>query len=334
MSESRRADLHVHTCFSGWRSLPLIDAQDCYVTPDDAYARARQRGMDFVCISDHNSIDGAVELLGRRPDLEPRVIVAEEVEARFPDGPEWVHLNVFDVDHAIHADMEDLRSDCRELIDYLGRRGLFFVLNHPLQSFHTVASARRRLEELLPVVPGIEVCNSTSPVAHRSVLTALLGVMSGPRPVMVGGSDAHTLSRIGVVHTIAPGQTKGDFLRNVRNGRGTVGGTAPGLATLIRDVYEIIGRYYLQLHGRSPRTRGSRRFRNVLGSGILLPAVVLGVPAVLTSLHHAHQSRIARSLVRQIAWPRRQGGVSTAAARAPEPATLGVPAAIPEDGPA
>ena len=51
-----RADLHMHTCFSGWRSLRVVGAQDCYVTPKDAYDTARDRGMDFVCFSDHDTI--------------------------------------------------------------------------------------------------------------------------------------------------------------------------------------------------------------------------------------------------------------------------------------
>lgn len=290
----RRADLHMHTRYSGWRSLRLIDAQDCYVDPQAAYARARLRGMDFVCISDHDTIDGALDLLNRRPELEPRVIVAEEVEARFPDSSEWVHINVFGVDEPMHRDLTRLRSNAVELVRELNRRELFFVLNHPLQSFRSIGAARRHLAELLPLVAGIEVCNSTSPRSHQRILTEMLARLGPRRPVPVGGSDAHTLQRIAAVYTGAAGETKAEYLNNVRLGACRVGGDAPGLPALIRDVYLIIGRYYAQLWGRACPTRGTRRLRNVAVSSALFPAVVLGLPAALTTLQAARQAWIGR----------------------------------------
>ena len=61
-----RVDLHTHTMWSG----------DSTTTPDEFAAAVVASGLDAVCITDHNAIDGAVELRDR---LACRVIIGEEL---------------------------------------------------------------------------------------------------------------------------------------------------------------------------------------------------------------------------------------------------------------
>ena len=61
-----RVDLHTHTMWSG----------DSTTTPDEFVTAVAASGLDVVCITDHNAVDGAVELRDR---LECRVIVGEEL---------------------------------------------------------------------------------------------------------------------------------------------------------------------------------------------------------------------------------------------------------------
>ncbi len=61
-----RADLHVHTLHSRRSgSLQFLRSRDCYSEPIDVYRSAKARGMDLVAITDHDSIDGALELMDR-----------------------------------------------------------------------------------------------------------------------------------------------------------------------------------------------------------------------------------------------------------------------------
>jgi len=294
MDSWKKSDLHLHTSFSGWRRLHLIDAQDCYVGPDEAFATARERGMDFVTFTDHDTIDGALDFLSRHPEEEPRVIVGEEVEVRLAGSGRWIHLNVYGVDERTHDDLTRLRADALETIDYLRARRLPFVLNHPFQSFRTIGSARRHLDLLLPLVPAVEVCNSTSPRVHRRVIEAMLDALTGPACARIGGSDAHTRRRIAAAYTLAPGGTKSEFLDSVARGECAPGGAAQGLGALVRDVYQIVWEYYAQLYGGTLPAGMRRRAGNVLGSIALLPAAILGLPATLTALHVARQVWIAR----------------------------------------
>jgi predicted metal-dependent phosphoesterase TrpH len=290
----KRADLHMHTTFSGWRGPRVIGAQDCYVPPDRAYEVARARGMDFVCFTDHDTIDGALDFLSHHPDAEPHVIIAEEVETRFPGSGQWIHVNVFGVDERLHDDLTRLRSNCFELIAELRRRDLLFTLNHPFQSFRSCRSAERHLAEVLPLFPGIELSNGTSPRCHRAILETMLRVTGLSHLARVGGSDAHTTSGIASVHTLAPAGTKEEFLESIRRGDCSIDGTPQGLGSLLRDVYLIIGQYHRRLYfGPHPLGRG-RKLVNLVSSGLLLPATLLGAPALLTLAKFARQQWIAR----------------------------------------
>lgn len=295
MADWKRADLHMHTSFSGWRSLRVIDAQDCYVPPDRAYEVARQRGMDFVCFTDHDTINGALDFLGRHPDAEPRVIVGEEVETRFPDSKQWIHVNVFGVDEQLHDDLTRLRGNCFELTAELRNRNVLFTLNHPFQSFRSRRAAERHLAELLPLFPAIEVSSSTSPRCHRTILETILRVGGLSNLACVGGSDAHTTSRIAAVHTLAPAGSKSEFLDSIRRGNCSIDGSSQGLSVLLRDVYLIIGQYHRRLCFEPHPLGRRRKLVNLVSSGMLLPATLLGVPALLTLTKYLRQQWIART---------------------------------------
>src|SRR6478736_6661453 len=61
-----RVDMHSHTMWSG----------DSTTTPDEIAAAVADSGIDVLCITDHNAIKGAVDLVDRLPC---RVIVGEEL---------------------------------------------------------------------------------------------------------------------------------------------------------------------------------------------------------------------------------------------------------------
>ncbi len=85
-----RADLHCHSYFSGVAShLRTLRGRDSYSWPLAVYRMAKKRGMDLVTITDHDSIDGCLELLSRHPvsdfmiGEEVTVIMKSETGLRF-----------------------------------------------------------------------------------------------------------------------------------------------------------------------------------------------------------------------------------------------------------
>src|SRR2546423_8244690 len=80
----KRADLHCHTRFSVFKYFRRANTRDCYNAPEDVYRIAKDRGMSYVTFTDHDSIDGALYLLNKFPDLTD-FFIGEEVETYFPE---------------------------------------------------------------------------------------------------------------------------------------------------------------------------------------------------------------------------------------------------------
>ena len=259
MIATLRADLHVHTCHSTRSgNLRFLGSRDCYSRPADVYRVAKARGMDLVAFTDHDSIGGALELLNERPDLEPEVIVGEEVSCRLPDGDLQVHLAVYGMTEALHRDLQPLRDNVYDAIARLREAGAFFALNHLLHFYRGQIPLDRYLR-LLDEVPALEVRNGTMAEAHNRLLEGG-GLPTLPRagglPTPAGrtaGSDAHTLRRVGTTWIEAPGRTRDEFLDSVRSGRGVPGGAHGTTTTIAGDAYGVIASYIAALAGFGPR---------------------------------------------------------------------------------
>jgi len=282
----RKVDLHVHTVFSRYRHLKILRARDSYNDPQKVYDRCRDVGCDYVAITDHDTIEGALDLLSRRPELEPTVIIGEEVETYFPDTGQWVHVNVLDVDEPTHEDLTHLKPDIYDLVGYLRSRGLVHFLNHPMQSYRLQKAPIRYVEDVLSLFTHIEVGNGTLPVKHNRAVAGVIeyGRRRGVVCHGVGGSDAHGLGPIGAYVTLAEGADKRAWLASVQAGRCLVQGREIGLVGLIGQVYAIIGRYYLNLD--TPLGRDGMTPVNYAAAAGFIPVCASGVPLLLNLANH------------------------------------------------
>ena len=73
--------------------------------------------MDFVTLTDHNPIDGCLEIADR-----PGVFLSEQVSTRFPEDRCKVHVLVWGISEAQHREMQALRENIFELQKYLAGR--------------------------------------------------------------------------------------------------------------------------------------------------------------------------------------------------------------------
>ncbi len=104
-----KADLHVHCKYSDRPSewfLRRIRTPECFVEPHDLYRRARQRGMAFVTISDHNCIRGALEIAHL-----PGVFVSVEITTYFPKTGCKVHVLASGIDESQFRAIQEVRAN-------------------------------------------------------------------------------------------------------------------------------------------------------------------------------------------------------------------------------
>jgi predicted metal-dependent phosphoesterase TrpH len=275
MTPMLRADLHVHSCHSRVSgTMPFLGSRDCYSTPAEVYRVAKARGMDLVALTDHDSIDGALELLAARADATD-VIVGEEVSCLWPGADLAVHLGVYGMTEPLHREVQSLRGNVFDVTARLRQADVFFSLNHLLHFYRGQIPFDQYLR-LLDEVPALEVRNGTMLTAHNTLVESIAERRAAAPPAsplgMVAGSDAHTLRRIGLTWTAAPGRNREEFMASLRQGLGRPGGLHGTAATVAGDAYGVIGRYLAALAGRGPRDLAPlRRAACLAFAGATLP---------------------------------------------------------------
>jgi len=290
-----RADLHVHSCHSRQSgNFRFLKSRDCYSTPAAVYQTAKARGMDLVTITDHDSIGGCLEFLDTHPDARD-FFVSEEVSCRLPDGDIEVHIGVYGQTERLHRELQPLRRNVFDATACLRQAGVFFTLNHLLHFYREQIDLGDYLR-LIPEFPGLEVRNGAMLPAHNQLIESLAAPGGQPIAALVGGSDAHTLRRVGQTWTEAPGEDLVSFLQGIRERRSTVGGAHGCASSVLGDTYGVIGRYWMTLLGRGPRDHTAlERLAFLLFAIVSLPAQ-LPLPIALVTSGKRAEARQIRAL--------------------------------------
>ncbi len=243
-----RVDLHVHSEYSNnpysWL-LRAARSSECYTTVSQVYETATRRGMDLVTIADHDTIDGARELMALG---HSNTFMSEEVSARFPSDGCVVHTILIGLSEAQHDEVQRLRHDIYDLTRYLQEQRLSYFLCHPLSQVNRRLTSSH-LEECLLMFPNLELRNGMRDAADEQCLLRLVGGLTAetlakwaeahpdtpflvrkPLYGYVGGSDDHGHLAIARAHTIFQGTPDANGLIVALGDRttrpGGVGGTA------------------------------------------------------------------------------------------------------------
>lgn len=270
----------------------FLKSRDCYSDPRDVYRTAKARGMDLVTITDHDSIDGCLEFLDRHPDACD-FFISEEVSCRLPEGNVEVHLGVYGTSEALHRELQPLRRNVFEVTARLREAGVFFALNHLLHFYRGQLPFERYLR-LLDEVPALETRNGTMLPAHNALVEQLARAGGGRALATIGGSDAHTLRRIGRTWTEAPGAGVADFLASLASGRARAAGDHGRTSAVAADAYGVVGRYAASLVGHGPCDQPVLRRAACLAFSIVsLPAQF--VPLALVASGKRREARAVRA---------------------------------------
>src|ERR1700690_3081377 len=158
MRNNSRVDMHVHSTASELSKLGIqrsLGLPECATPPQEVYELAKRRGMDFVTITDHDTIDGALEIAGR-----PDTFISEELTARFRGEPQEVHILCFDITSADHEWLQAHAGDVEECAAYLDAGRIVSALAHPFFSVAAPLTSRHR-RRLAGVFPAWEARNGS-----------------------------------------------------------------------------------------------------------------------------------------------------------------------------
>jgi glycosyltransferase involved in cell wall biosynthesis len=171
-------DLHMHTSHSHDSATPV----------ETLLARARERGLGAIAVTDHNEIDGALEAReqAERDGTGLKVIVAEEVKT----AEQGEVIGLF-IDEKIERGMT-----LKETIAEIRRQGGLVYVPHPFDRMHAVPDYADLLE-VVEDIDAIEVFNAK--VAYAGFNEEAARFAAKYRIVAGAGSDSHVSQALGSV---------------------------------------------------------------------------------------------------------------------------------------
>ena len=195
-SSATRADLHCHSSASALARLEVqraVALPECATAPREVYELAKRRRMDFVTITDHDTIAGALEIAD-----DPDVFVSEELTSWFPEEPQAVHVLCCGITPDDHEWLQAIGATSRPVADYL----------------HGTRSPARSPTRSSPSPPRCR--QVTAACSHNSFPSGRRATARGPElnapaalyiethgGIGVGGSDDHAGIDIGRTFTEA-----------------------------------------------------------------------------------------------------------------------------------
>jgi glycosyltransferase involved in cell wall biosynthesis len=259
-----RVDMHVHSRYSDRPSewiLRRVGAPECFTDPETLYGKAKAAGMDFVTISDHNEIGGALELKSKHPE---DVFVSQEITTYFPENGCKIHILAWDFTEKQHAEIQDVRADIANLAVYLRQQNILHSVAHPfyqnnarltLDQFERLILMFKHFEglngardELLNSL-AVDILSNLTPETIQSLADRHNLAPQVPEPhikFFTGGSDDHSSVFIARAFTQTPkARNYREFLHHIREGRCGHAGRAGSALVMSHSLYNIAYSYYI-----------------------------------------------------------------------------------------
>jgi predicted metal-dependent phosphoesterase TrpH len=173
-----KIDLHLHTCAS----------KDSALRPAEMIETAKRRGLNRICITDHNTLEGALAARKIDPDF---VIVGEEIVTS--NGGE---LLAFFVQEWVPPYLSP-----QETLERLAAQGAVISVSHPFDRYRH-PWPEKTLVTLAAHLDAIEGFNARAVYAednHRAAAFAAAHHLP-----LTAGSDAHTALEVGAAYLEMP----------------------------------------------------------------------------------------------------------------------------------
>ena len=182
-----KADFHVHTSFS----------RRVTASPEEMYAAAREKGLEKIAVTDHNTIIGALRLAENDPDF---IIVGEEItwDAR----GEIIGLFMKEA-------IPEGKSAAYTL-DALHEQNAFVFIPHPFAPFHFFCPPGNILK-MADRIDAVEIRNGRN---FRFLNACASAFCSMAKIQGICGSDAHLQKDVGKAGMMLPDFSNADELRS------------------------------------------------------------------------------------------------------------------------
>jgi len=215
----QRADTHVHTLYSGIGKYGPLRFPESITRPEKMVDSARKKGLDVLCITDHNAMGGA--------------LVAENYAKKFSDIEVVKGEEIYTADGEVVGlwMTEEIPAglSIEETIDRIREQGGLAIAPHPF-SFHVPGLGDRVLDLNLD---GIETLNGGHIDRYSNAMASAVAKMFPGKWAEIGSSDSHSTSTFGYSWTEFDGCGAEDFRKAILNKTTVPGGTPVPLKTAV-----------------------------------------------------------------------------------------------------
>lgn len=258
----KKVDLHLHSKYSKKPTewfLKRIGAAESYTEPENLYKILKNRGMDFVTITDHNNIKGCLKLKEKYPD---DTFISVESTVSFPEDDCKVHILIYDIDENIFREIENLRNNIYDLRNFLISKDIAHSVAHPVYSVNDKLTVEHveKLIVLFNTFEGINACrgaiyNEKFIDIIKSLTKERIDYLSekhGIEPqgleyhkkILTSGSDDHSGLMLGKGFTYSKdAKDLKDFIKDLKTGNVYYEGTSADFYTIAFNIYKIAYEY-------------------------------------------------------------------------------------------
>src|SRR6266403_3039977 len=252
-----KCDLHIHSRYSARSEEWLFrrfDFPDSYSDPKELHRRVLELGMDYVTITDHDTIEGCLQIV----DL-PQVFISEQVTTHFPQDPCKLHILVWGISEQQHREIEGVRDNIFELQRYLQTAQIAHAVAHPLYSVNGKLEASH-IERLILLFKHFEGINGLRDALLSDLAQTLFEQLTPDKidsfanhhnlapthaeawkKIFVGGSDDHGGQFLASAYTkTPPAESAAKFLAQIRNGNCSARGQGGTPLALSHGFYNTV----------------------------------------------------------------------------------------------
>ena len=255
-----KIDLHVHSKFSKRPSqwvLQKISCPESFTEPMLVYNTAKAKGMSIVTISDHNTIEGALEI-AHLPDT----YISEEITSYFPEDGCKVHVLAQNITEAQHDEIQKIRQNVFDLVTYLNEENILNIIAHPLYGVNDRLTISH-FEQMLLLFKNFELNGARNDKQNQILAQVLkqltpmdierLSNMYDYQPLfdepwkknLTGGSDDH--SGLNIARTCTAVDNAADldaFMAGILNGQSRAVSDPSTPQTMAHNLYGIAYQFY------------------------------------------------------------------------------------------
>jgi glycosyltransferase involved in cell wall biosynthesis len=260
-TKTSKADLQVHSKFSDqpreW-FLRRIGSSESFTEPINIYETALAKGMDFVTITDHNSIDGILEIAHL-----PNTFISSEITTTFPENNCKIHCLVHGISEFEFRNLLNLRKNVYEFREYMVEKNIIHSIAHPFYEVNDCLTLDI-VEKMLVLFDKFESINGARPEVSENLTNIILQSMTKERlleyadkhnikPIsenswikqFTGGSDDHGSLYIASGWTETPyAKNTKEFLNFLRTGNHSPAGTPSNSLKMANTFIKITSDYY------------------------------------------------------------------------------------------